>query len=51
MLIIKWDLVDYMYIKGEKKKMKDENNKSEKVIISCNLLYCVNVVSMFSKEC
>ena len=30
MLIIKWDLVDYMYIKGEKKK-KDENNKSEKI--------------------
>ena len=32
MLIIKWDLVDYMYIKGEKKKKKkDENNKSEKI--------------------
>ena len=31
MLIIKWDLVDYMYIKGEKKKKEDENNKSEKI--------------------
>jgi len=48
MLIIKGDLVDY--IKGEK---KDSNNKSEKIqklLISCNLLYCVNVVSIFSKE-
>ena len=47
MLVIKWDLVDY--IKGEKKG----NNKSEQihnVLISCNLLYCINVVSIFSKE-
>ena len=48
MLIIKWDLVDY--IKGEKKENNNKSEKIQKVRISCNLLYCVNLVSIFSKE-
>ena len=30
MLIIKWDLVDYMYIKGEKKKKERQQQQIRK---------------------
>ena len=47
MLIIKWDLVDY--IKGEKKK-DNNTEKTQKALISLKSHCCVNVVSIFSKE-